>query len=177
MISFPSSYSRRISPQDHAALTSSTPASFASIPPILRHQQDNVTLAFSPIWEGYPEDGVQGTLYVTEESVYPSRSMATLEAFVAFKQTSDSTFFSVFFCFFLDNLSCIIQSSLISAVSNFVNAGIYIAIPKHHPPCHFARRPRQRTVCLLPARRIRPICQRGDCSTSAGERWTLSSRR
>ena len=58
-----------ISQEDWNSMTSETPTSFASIPPIIRHQQENVTITFSPDWEGYGEQGIKGTLYVTEESV------------------------------------------------------------------------------------------------------------
>jgi hypothetical protein len=57
-----------VSPEEHAALTSSTPASFASIPTVLRRQQQNARVVFSPEWEGYGE-GVSGSLYITEACV------------------------------------------------------------------------------------------------------------
>ncbi|KAL7417318.1 regulator of volume decrease after cellular swelling-domain-containing protein [Mrakia frigida] len=60
---------RFISQENWNALTSETPSSFASIPPIIRHQQENVTITFSPDWEGYGEQGLKGTLFVTEEAL------------------------------------------------------------------------------------------------------------
>lgn len=58
--------SRFVSPEEHATLTSSTPESFASIPPIVRYQQQEVRIAFSPDWQSYGEQGQVGSLLVTE---------------------------------------------------------------------------------------------------------------
>ncbi|EIW72654.1 hypothetical protein TREMEDRAFT_25761 [Tremella mesenterica DSM 1558] len=59
-----------ISPEDHAALTSSTPGSFVDIPPILRWA-DEVEISMEPQdggWEGWDRK-VKGKLWVTEELV------------------------------------------------------------------------------------------------------------
>ncbi|CED84175.1 Chloride ion current inducer protein [Phaffia rhodozyma] len=82
MLSKISSPPRFISPEDHSALTSSTPESFASIPPIIRHKQENVTVNFSPEWEGYGSR-TTGTIYITEEalSFIPSDSSTTKTGF------------------------------------------------------------------------------------------------
>ncbi|KAG5646795.1 hypothetical protein DXG03_002172 [Asterophora parasitica] len=53
------------SPEEHNAIISSTPASFSSIPPVVRHQEPNVTVKLDPAVEGFTdEDAAQGTLYV-----------------------------------------------------------------------------------------------------------------
>ncbi|KAG5636085.1 hypothetical protein H0H81_009164 [Sphagnurus paluster] len=53
------------SPEEHLAIVGSTPASFSDIPPILRHQEENVTIKLDPAVEGFnDEDGAQGSLYV-----------------------------------------------------------------------------------------------------------------
>lgn len=48
-----------------AALSVSTPASFEGIPPLLRHEQLDVTLSIDPPFNNYA--GGLGTLFVTEE--------------------------------------------------------------------------------------------------------------
>ncbi|KDQ57298.1 hypothetical protein JAAARDRAFT_35936 [Jaapia argillacea MUCL 33604] len=56
-----------ISPEEHKTLVTSTPASFSDIPPVLRHQEHNVSITLEPPVEGFsPEDAAQGTLYVIE---------------------------------------------------------------------------------------------------------------
>jgi chloride channel, nucleotide-sensitive, 1A len=60
-----------ISPSEHAELVSSTPEDFASIPPVLRHSQENVKVTLEPPLEGFSsEDGATGTLYVVERYVF-----------------------------------------------------------------------------------------------------------
>lgn len=59
---------RHISPEEHAALTSSTPASFDDIPPVLRWTSGQVEVVLEPaqpFWHGRKS----GTLWVTDESV------------------------------------------------------------------------------------------------------------
>lgn len=56
-----------ISPEEHRVLTASTPDSFASIPPVLRHSEQNVSVVLDPSLENFSaEDSSNGTLYVIE---------------------------------------------------------------------------------------------------------------
>ncbi|THH14266.1 hypothetical protein EW146_g6040 [Bondarzewia mesenterica] len=56
-----------ISSEEHRTLTGSTPASFNDIPSVLRHKEENVSIAFDPPVEAFSaEDGAQGTLYIIE---------------------------------------------------------------------------------------------------------------
>ena len=61
-----------ISPEEHKNISASTPASFADIPPVLRHKQENVSVTLDPPLQGFSsEDGKSGTLYVIERCVSP----------------------------------------------------------------------------------------------------------
>jgi nucleotide-sensitive chloride channel 1A len=53
-----------VSPDQHASLVASTPASFNDIPPIARHQEQNVTLALDPPLSEFSGDDLKGSLYV-----------------------------------------------------------------------------------------------------------------
>ncbi|TFY76150.1 hypothetical protein EWM64_g7861 [Hericium alpestre] len=65
-----SSVPHYISPDEHKTLTGTTPASFRDIPPVLRHQEENVSVAFDPPLEGFSAaDCAQGTLYVIESAL------------------------------------------------------------------------------------------------------------
>nr|VWO96075.1 N/A [Ganoderma boninense] len=56
-----------ISPDEHRAISASTPASFADIPPVLRHKQQNVSVSLDPPLDGFStQDAANGTLYVIE---------------------------------------------------------------------------------------------------------------
>ena len=56
-----------ISPEEHAQITGSTPASFSDIPSVLRHKEENVSAILTPPVEGFSaEDGAQGTLYIID---------------------------------------------------------------------------------------------------------------
>ncbi|ORY28994.1 regulator of volume decrease after cellular swelling-domain-containing protein [Naematelia encephala] len=71
-------------PAQHAELTSSTPSSFAEIPPLLHWSDEDVEVILNPSsgWNGW--DGrVSGTLWVTEEAVsfLPSTSSQTHQGF------------------------------------------------------------------------------------------------
>ena len=56
-----------ISSEEHKVASASTPASFADIPPVLRHKEENVSVSLDPPLEGFSaEDGANGTLYVIE---------------------------------------------------------------------------------------------------------------
>ncbi|KAF8072175.1 regulator of volume decrease after cellular swelling-domain-containing protein [Lyophyllum atratum] len=53
------------SPEEHRAFVGSTPASFADIPPVLKHKEDNVAVKLDPPVPGFTdEDAAHGTLYV-----------------------------------------------------------------------------------------------------------------
>ncbi|PBK92648.1 hypothetical protein ARMGADRAFT_1013197 [Armillaria gallica] len=52
-------------PQEHAAIVSSTPKNFSDIPPVLRHQQNEVQVRFEAPLEGKAE-WRHGTLYVID---------------------------------------------------------------------------------------------------------------
>ncbi len=59
-----------VSKEEHTALVGSTPTSFNDIPPILKHKEENVSVAIDPAFEGFPsENSVQGTLYILTRSV------------------------------------------------------------------------------------------------------------
>lgn len=63
------------SAEEHAHLTSSTPSSFADIPPVLHFTSSSAEVVLSPLvggWESWPsgsDSRVKGTLWVTEASV------------------------------------------------------------------------------------------------------------
>ncbi|KAH9836738.1 regulator of volume decrease after cellular swelling-domain-containing protein [Rhodofomes roseus] len=65
-----------ISPEEHRNIVASTPASFASIPPVLRHKEENVSVTIDPPLEGFPaQDLAHGTLYIIENAlVFLSKS-------------------------------------------------------------------------------------------------------
>lgn len=56
-----------ISPEEHRNLVASTPASFSDIPPVLRHQEDNVSITLDPPVDAFSAaDAANGSLYVIE---------------------------------------------------------------------------------------------------------------
>ncbi|OSC99960.1 hypothetical protein PYCCODRAFT_1437932 [Trametes coccinea BRFM310] len=56
-----------ISAEEHRNLVASTPASFADIPPVLRHKEDNVSVTIDPPLDAFSaEDAANGSLYVIE---------------------------------------------------------------------------------------------------------------
>ncbi|KAI0806031.1 regulator of volume decrease after cellular swelling-domain-containing protein [Irpex lacteus] len=65
-----------ISPDEHKTLIASTPASFSDIPPVLRHQEEDVSITLEPPLEGFStEEATKGTLYVIESVlIYKSAS-------------------------------------------------------------------------------------------------------
>ena len=66
-ISLVSALPTYISPEEHRVASASTPASFSDIPPVLRHQEENVQITLDPPLEGFAAaDGANGTLYVIE---------------------------------------------------------------------------------------------------------------
>ncbi|KAI0788060.1 regulator of volume decrease after cellular swelling-domain-containing protein [Fomes fomentarius] len=69
-ITLVSSLPKHISPEEHQKLVASTPASFADIPPVLRHRQDNVSATLDPPLDGFStEDAANGSLYVIESAL------------------------------------------------------------------------------------------------------------
>ncbi|KZT56950.1 hypothetical protein CALCODRAFT_524156 [Calocera cornea HHB12733] len=55
-----------ITVEEHRDLTSSTPDSFNSIPPVLRHKEANVTVSLDPPLPGLEGENIKGTLYIVE---------------------------------------------------------------------------------------------------------------
>ncbi|KAF9790279.1 regulator of volume decrease after cellular swelling-domain-containing protein [Thelephora terrestris] len=56
-----------VSPEEHKTLTSTTPESFASIPPVLRFEEPNVSVFFDPPLQDLgPDDCKRGRLYIIE---------------------------------------------------------------------------------------------------------------
>ena len=56
-----------ISPEEHKNLIASTPASFSDIPPVLRHQEEDVSITLDPPLDGFSaEECAKGSLYVIE---------------------------------------------------------------------------------------------------------------
>lgn len=58
-----------ITPSDHAQLTSSTPSSFADIPPVCYRKEERVKVKIEPGVEGWAEGEEEGTLFVATEWV------------------------------------------------------------------------------------------------------------
>ncbi|KAH9945498.1 regulator of volume decrease after cellular swelling-domain-containing protein [Epithele typhae] len=60
-----------ISPEEHRIASASTPASFADIPPVLRHKQSDVSVTLDPPLDGFStENGTRGDLYVIESALF-----------------------------------------------------------------------------------------------------------
>jgi len=56
-----------VTPEEHRQIVASTPSSFSDIPPVLRHQQNNVSIEMDPPIEGLSvEELTNGNLYVVE---------------------------------------------------------------------------------------------------------------
>lgn len=75
-----------ISPEEHKDVSTSTPASFADIPPVLRHKQENVSVTLDPPLDGFTgDDGAGGTLYVIERCFrfHPAESLSWLTIFTS----------------------------------------------------------------------------------------------
>lgn len=71
-----------VSPEEHTSLIASTPASFSDIPPVLRHQQANVSVTFDPPLDGLSQELLaKGTLYVIERSDPQSESRSGFVTF------------------------------------------------------------------------------------------------
>lgn len=68
-----------ISPDEHKTISASTPASFADIPPVLRHKEQNVSVTLDPPLPGFSsEDGANGTLFVIERCLLSLCSFSCL---------------------------------------------------------------------------------------------------
>ena len=66
-VTFIDAVPNHISVEEHRSLTGVTPASFADIPPVLRHKVQDVSVAFDPPLDGLSqEDSARGTLYIIE---------------------------------------------------------------------------------------------------------------
>lgn len=50
--------------EEHASIVASTPLSFNDIPPVIKHKEDNVTVAVDPPLQGFSDDELKGTLYI-----------------------------------------------------------------------------------------------------------------
>lgn len=87
-----------ISPEEHKRLTSTTPESFSSIPPVLRLEEPNVSVSFDPPLQDFgPDDCKRGTLYIIErctQSCRPSfcSSSHSLSSVLAFISTTGRGF-------------------------------------------------------------------------------------
>jgi chloride channel, nucleotide-sensitive, 1A len=69
-VSLITSLPKFISVEEYRVVSASTPSSFSEIPPVLRHQEDNVAVSFDPTLEGLSiDDCAKGTLYVVERYV------------------------------------------------------------------------------------------------------------
>ncbi|KAI9440136.1 regulator of volume decrease after cellular swelling-domain-containing protein [Lactarius indigo] len=80
-VTFIDAIPNHISEEEHRSLTGATPASFADIPPVLRHKVQDVSVAFDPPLDGFSEeDSARGTLYIIE-SVLAYQSSTTGRAF------------------------------------------------------------------------------------------------
>ncbi|KAN0138882.1 Regulator of volume decrease after cellular swelling domain containing protein [Lactarius tabidus] len=80
-VTFIDAIPNHISEEDHRTLTGATPASFADIPPVLRHKVNDIAVAFDPPLDGFSgEDSARGTLYIIE-SVLAFQSSTTGRAF------------------------------------------------------------------------------------------------
>ncbi|KAH8983183.1 regulator of volume decrease after cellular swelling-domain-containing protein [Lactarius akahatsu] len=80
-VTFIDAIPNHISVEEHRILTGATPASFADIPPVLRHKVQDVSVAFDPPIVGFSEeDSARGTLYIIE-SVLAYQSSTTGRAF------------------------------------------------------------------------------------------------
>lgn len=55
--------------EENKNILASTPSSFQDIPPVLRHREENVSIALDPALEGFSADAAaHGTLYVLTRS-------------------------------------------------------------------------------------------------------------
>jgi nucleotide-sensitive chloride channel 1A len=57
-----------ISPEEHRAAVQSTPSSFSDIPPVLRHEEKDISVSFDPALEGLSHQ--TGNLYIAERYVF-----------------------------------------------------------------------------------------------------------
>ncbi|KAI0701220.1 regulator of volume decrease after cellular swelling-domain-containing protein [Cytidiella melzeri] len=70
-----------ISLDEHKTMVASTPTSFSDIPPVLRHQEEDVSIALDPPLEGFSaEECAKGTLYVIERHVSSAIALVYMAA-------------------------------------------------------------------------------------------------
>ncbi|EKM78651.1 hypothetical protein AGABI1DRAFT_114261, partial [Agaricus bisporus var. burnettii JB137-S8] len=53
-----------VSREQHTSIVASTPSSFNDIPPIVQHQEENVTVVLDPPLSEFSGDDLKGSLYV-----------------------------------------------------------------------------------------------------------------
>jgi nucleotide-sensitive chloride channel 1A len=58
-----------VSQEEHISIVASTPTSFNDIPPVIKHKEDNVTVAVDPPLPDFSGDDLRGTLYVLTRRV------------------------------------------------------------------------------------------------------------
>jgi hypothetical protein len=69
-VTFIDALPRFVTLEEHDELTKTTPASFADIPPVLRHKEADASARFDPALPGFEsENDRAGTLYVVERCV------------------------------------------------------------------------------------------------------------
>jgi len=60
--------------EEHTSIVASTPLSFNQIPPVIKHKEDNVTVAVDPPIQGFSDPELKGTLYILTRSVSSLKS-------------------------------------------------------------------------------------------------------
>lgn len=53
-----------VAQDEYASIVASTPNSFSDIPAVIKHKEENVTVAVDPSLPGLLDDDLKGTLYV-----------------------------------------------------------------------------------------------------------------
>lgn len=68
-----------VSREQHTSIVASTPSSFNDIPPIVQHQEENVTVVLDPPLSEFSGDDLKGSLYVLtryiDHNLFHSRSL------------------------------------------------------------------------------------------------------
>jgi nucleotide-sensitive chloride channel 1A len=98
-VTFIDAIPNHISEEDHRTLTGATPASFADIPPVLRHKVNDVAVAFDPPLDGFSgEDSARGTLYIIERYAPPYAQLTTrmtVSSVLAFQSSTTGRAFQI----------------------------------------------------------------------------------